>query len=156
MAWGAGAAALGQPCHRLRPPTLRLQAAFARYPQLLGFVVAEPPSPIAALFQRYAERLSAHISDLPPPLPTSVLHVPVGGWSWTSTGEALRLLRELAAAQVSLALLEGSGIAAAVAQLRTHSCRELAAAAEGIVQRWRSCAVAALACATAARDGGAP
>lgn len=46
--------------------------------------------------------------------------------------------------QVSLALLHETGISAAVAQLRTHPSTAVAGAADAIVQRWRTCAVAAL------------
>lgn len=142
------------------PPCV--QAAFAPYPRLLSFVAATPPAPLFAQIERYAQRLSAHISDLPPPvslreresvlrltagtapriprrvsfgqpctavssflplpppnnaqLPASAADVPVGGWSWTSTGEALRMLGELSTARVSLSLLEQSGISRAVGE----------------------------------------
>ncbi len=54
--------------------------------------------------------------------------------------------------QVNLSLLEGTGISRAVAQLRNHSNRCIAAAAEDIVRGWRSCAVAALQHATGAQQ----
>lgn len=39
-------------------------------------------------------------SDVPPPLPRSEDEVPVGGYRWTPTREALAILRQLATAQV--------------------------------------------------------
>ena len=54
--------------------------------------------------------------------------------------------------QVNLSLLEGTGISRAVAQLRTHSNRHVAALADAIVRGWRSCAVAALQHATTALE----
>jgi hypothetical protein len=50
----------------------------------------------------------------------------------------------MAVLQVNLSLLQSTGISAAVAQLRSHRCRELAVAAERIVAKWRGCAVAVL------------
>ncbi|PRW58714.1 hypothetical protein C2E21_2742 [Chlorella sorokiniana] len=126
-----------------------LQAAFQRYPQLLAFATRSPSAAAAQQFEGWAEKLESHISDLPPPLPTGDLDTPVGGWRWTSTAEALRILQQLSSARVSLALLESTGVCRAVAQLRTHSNRDVASAAEGIVQRWRTCAVATLEQATA-------
>lgn len=52
------------------------------------------------------------------------------------------------ARQVNLALLESSGIAGAVAQLRNHRNASIALKADDIVHRWRTAAVAALTQAT--------
>ncbi len=54
--------------------------------------------------------------------------------------------------QVNLALLESTGISRAVAMLRTHKIDAVAKLAEGIVAKWRACAVAALHHATAALE----
>lgn len=45
--------------------------------------------------------------------------------------------------QVNLALLESTGISRAVAMLRTHRIDEVSKLAEGIVAKWRACAVSA-------------
>lgn len=50
--------------------------------------------------------------------------------------------------QVNLAVLESSGIAGAVAQLRNHRHAGIALKADDIVHRWRTAAVAALTQAT--------
>ncbi len=50
--------------------------------------------------------------------------------------------------QVSLNLLQKTGIASAVAQLRNHRDRLVASAAEEIVGKWRAAAVSALEIAT--------
>lgn len=50
--------------------------------------------------------------------------------------------------QVNLALLESSGIAGAVAQLRNNRNASIALKADDIVHRWRTAAVAALTQAT--------
>ncbi len=60
------------------------------------------------------------------------------------TVEAQMILQQLSVAEVNLALLETTQIARAVAMLRTHSNRAVAVAADGIVAKWRSVAVAAL------------
>lgn len=52
--------------------------------------------------------------------------------------------------QVSLNLLQKTGIAGAVAQLRNHRDHLVASAAEGIVAKWRAAAVSALDQATRA------
>ncbi|EFN59254.1 hypothetical protein CHLNCDRAFT_49761 [Chlorella variabilis] len=124
--------------------------AFAADPDLFRFVASAPSDSARDAFARWAAKLNSHISDSPPPLPTSELDTPLGGWSWTPTVEALAILRELSTAQVSLNLLQKTGIAGAVAQLRNHRDHLVASAAEGIVAKWRAAAVSALDQATRA------
>lgn len=201
-----------------------MQATFARFPQLLSFVAAAPSADASAHFRALADKLGAHISHVPPPLPTSALDTPVrrgvgaqvlvgawwlhlrpaapcarltrlcrhqsiaaqvGGWRWTSTAEALRILGELSTArvgllgfwgrgweesngaageaaparhsvapqrrpptlhpfalppaQMSLALLESTGIAGAVAQLRNHRDPAVSTAAEHVTAMCAAC-----------------
>eukprot|EP00887_Chlorella_sp_A99_P005279 scaffold1.g5279.t1 len=135
----------------------RPQAAFQAKPELLNWT-----------FKAWERRLSACISDLPPPLPTSELDVPVGGWAWTPTGEALAILQELQArslwlglgdsdlgnsgiacgAEVSLQLLHETQITRAVAELRSHRDQQVARLAEAITDKWRGLALAAMQTAT--------
>ncbi|KAL4424785.1 hypothetical protein ABPG77_000825 [Micractinium sp. CCAP 211/92] len=132
----------------LKPISAGVQRRFSGFPQLLTFVQALPSPHTLSHFRHCADKLSAHISDMPPPIPTSELDTPVGGWRWTPTQEALALLDELRASPVNLSLLESSGIAGAVAQLRNHRNASIALKADDIVHRWRTAAVAALTQAT--------
>lgn len=94
-------------CLSSRAPATLPQQAFGAYPRLLSFVAAAPAPASAAAFEALADKLCSHISDLPPPLPSSHLDTPVRGWSWCSTAEALRILRQLATMPVGGGRAEG-------------------------------------------------
>jgi len=134
----------------VRQLTTAAVAAFAPQPELHDWVSALPPQGVEDTVSAWARLLSGHISDVEPPVPSSAAVTPLGGVRWVPTGEALAVLNQLAAMNVNLALLEKTRISRAVAMLRTHNNSLIATAAESIVGKWRTCAVAALQTATAA------
>lgn len=106
-----------------------------------------PSQKLEQTFEAWKTVLSGHISENPATI-WSTQSADVAGKRWVPPLEALAVLQQLGQMETSLALLEKTRISPVVANLRSHPIREISEAAETVVAKWRTMAVAALETAT--------
>lgn len=139
--------------HAMAAAGAEVRAVFSSEPDLLQWVTAVPTQCDVTTLTSWGDRLRA--CTISSTAPQEAL---LGGTdhNWIHTGEAVKILQMLEMHDISLRLLELSGISRPVAMLRCHPDPQIATLAARVTQRWRAIAQAALNRASTALGGYLP
>jgi hypothetical protein len=139
--------------HAIAAAGAEVRAVFSSEPDLMQWVTAVPTQRDVTTLTSWGDRLrTATISDTAP----QEVMMGVSPLNWMHTGEAIKILQMLEMHDISLRLLELSGISRPVAMLRCHPDPQIATLAARVTQRWRAIAQAALNRASQALGGYLP